>query len=176
MRARGKSSNALVELLDMYPTLCELAGMPVPSHVEGKSFMQLLNNPDLEGKNAAFSQFPCPALREWAAKPFQPNMRERFKNLIEKAELQIQEEFSDVWSRELFESRLMGYTMRTDRYRFVRWVDVRNPEKALAVELYDHQTDPDETVNLAKNPEYNILVKELEKQMIQAGISAKPLS
>ena len=176
VRARGKSSNALVELLDMYPTLCELAGMPVPSHVEGKSFMQLLNNPDLEGKNAAFSQFPCPALREWAAKPFQPNMRERFKNLIEKAELQIQEEFSDVWSRELFESHLMGYTMRTDRYRFVRWVDVRNPEKALAVELYDHQTDPDETVNLAKNPEYNILVKELEKQMIQAGISAKPLS
>jgi len=172
----SRCTSGLVEFLDMYPTLCELASLPVPSHVEGKSFMPLLNNPDLEAKSAAFSQFPCPALREWAARPFQPHMRKIFKNLIEKTEVQIQDEFGDVWSRELFENHLMGYTMRTDRYRFVRWVDVRNPEKALAVELYDHQTDSDETVNLAENPDYSVLVKELETQMIQAGISSKPVS
>jgi arylsulfatase A-like enzyme len=61
MKARSKSSDALVELLDMYPTLCELAGLSVPRHVEGKSFAPLLHDPDREWKKAVFSQFPCPS-------------------------------------------------------------------------------------------------------------------
>jgi len=33
----GDRSAALVELLDVYPTLCDLAGLPLPEHLEGKS-------------------------------------------------------------------------------------------------------------------------------------------
>ena len=64
MKTRGKSTDAFVELVDMYPTLCELSGVPIPEHVEGHSFAPLLDNPDLAWKKAAFSQFPSPALRE----------------------------------------------------------------------------------------------------------------
>jgi hypothetical protein len=40
--------------------------------------------------------------------------------------------------------------MRTDRYRFTRWVDSRRPNgPALAVELYDHGEHPRETTNVA---------------------------
>jgi arylsulfatase A-like enzyme len=55
--ARGKQSNALTEFVDIYPTLCEMAGIPIPEHLQGTSVGPLLENPDLEWKSAAFSQF-----------------------------------------------------------------------------------------------------------------------
>ena len=44
----GTSTDAPVSLLDLYPTLTELAGLPMPAHVEGTSLMPLLKNPDAE--------------------------------------------------------------------------------------------------------------------------------
>ena len=54
---RGQKTWALTELVDMFPSLCELAGIAVPDYMQGKSFVPLLTNPDLEWKDAAFSQF-----------------------------------------------------------------------------------------------------------------------
>lgn len=54
----GVKCDALVELVDIYPTLCELAGIGMPAHLEGSSFAQLLNAPDRRLKVAAFSQYP----------------------------------------------------------------------------------------------------------------------
>jgi len=151
-RHRGKNTDALVELIDMYPTLCALAGIEIPDHLEGKSFAPLLDDPDQLWKNAAFSQFPTPALREWAANPLSPGMRETyFGPLIQEVEGRIIDQQQEKWDRELFENDLMGYAMRTDRYRLVVWKDRRNPdEKPLFIELYDHQTDPSETHNIAQ--------------------------
>ena len=54
----GKKTKAIVELLDIYPTLCEMAGLSIPSHLQGKSFVESLVNPSTSvGKEAAFSQF-----------------------------------------------------------------------------------------------------------------------
>ena len=153
MKRRGKPTDALVELVDIYPTLCELAGLPVPARLEGHSFVPLLDNPDLEWKKAAFSQYPNPALREWAANPLSPGMRETwFGPLITEVEERIIEQQAESWDRELFEKHLMGYTMRTKRYRLVVWRDHRDANaKPIFVELYDHKDDANETKNVASD-------------------------
>lgn len=153
---RGTKTNALVELVDMYPTLCELASVELPDHLEGQSFKPLLSDPNRKWKAAAFTQFPNPALREWAANPLSKGMRETsFGPLIEDVEKRIKAQQGDKWDRDLFENKLMGYSMRTADYRFTVWKDYTNPEaKPLFFELYNHKTDPTETVNIADdNPE-----------------------
>jgi len=56
----GQKTRALVEFVDIYPTLAELAGLPLPPHLQGKSLVPLLNNPQQPWKTAAFSQYLRP--------------------------------------------------------------------------------------------------------------------
>ena len=53
----GTRTNALTEYLDIYPSLCELCELPLPGHLQGKSFVPLMKNPDLPWKKAVFSRF-----------------------------------------------------------------------------------------------------------------------
>jgi iduronate 2-sulfatase len=57
MKARGCRTRALTEFLDIYPTLCDLAGLDKPAHLEGLSMAPLLDDPDLKWKEAAYSQY-----------------------------------------------------------------------------------------------------------------------
>lgn len=163
-RVSGRKSNALVELVDLYPTLCELAGLDKPQHLEGLSLKPILNDPAAPWKSAAFSQFPSPALREWAANPLSQGMRETFFGpLIEEVESKIEHQHGENWDRKMFENRLMGYSMRTDSHRFVVWVDTADQEsEPVFVELYDLSVESQELENIATTePE---LVKKLMVQ------------
>ncbi len=165
MKQRGARTEALVELVDIYPTICELAGVDSPDHLEGLSFAPLLDEPEQTWKDAVFSQFPNPALREWAANPLSPGMRETFFGpLIEEVEQRIIDQQGEKWDRSLFEQHLMGYAVRTDRYRLVEWRDYRNKTvDPVFIELYDHQTDPQETVNVAT--EFPDVVRQLTQRL-----------
>lgn len=50
----GQQSDALVYLLDIFPTLCDLCGLPIPASVEGKSFAHLLQNPGAPGRESLY--------------------------------------------------------------------------------------------------------------------------
>ena len=123
-KANGKSSGSLVEFVDIYPTLCELAGLPVPGFAEGTSLAPLLDDVSAKVKDAAYSQFP----RNHQGRNY------------------------------------MGYAMRTDRYRFIEWLD-RQTGKTVATELYDHTTDPNENTNIADRPESRETVTTLHERL-----------
>lgn len=55
---KGTKSASIAEYVDVYPTLCELAGVTIPEHLDGKSLVPVLRNPKAKTKEYAFSQFP----------------------------------------------------------------------------------------------------------------------
>jgi len=111
----GASTDALVELIDIYPTLAELCGLPAPERLEGQSLVPLLDDPTSSVKEFALTQHPRPAY--YSGQPEQ-----------------------------------MGYSLRTDRYRYTEWRDWATGE-VTAKELYDHKVDPHEMVNRADDGE-----------------------
>ena len=48
----GEATDAMVETLDIFPTLCDLASLPAPDFVDGKSLTPILDSPDAEGHPA----------------------------------------------------------------------------------------------------------------------------
>ena len=129
----GKKTDALVEFVDIYPTLAELCGLSGPAGVEGASFAPLLDAPQRTWKKAVFSQYPrnIPGV-----------------------------------------GPCMSYSIRTHRYRLVEWAV---PAKSFVeYELYDHQTDPRENVNLAKRPEHTGTVRELAARLREGWQAVQP--
>ena len=53
----GAATSALVELIDIYPSLVELAGLDPSPRFDGESFVPLLDDPDTPWKDAALSQY-----------------------------------------------------------------------------------------------------------------------
>jgi arylsulfatase A-like enzyme len=133
----GRKTRALVEFVDIYPSLCEAAGLPLPNHLEGTSMLPLFENPERRWKSAAFSQYPRGRSQASGGRP------------------------------------VMGYTMRTDRWRYTEWVD-RKTGEAVAVELYDHSNDPGENVNVADRPANRAVVAKLGKMLDAGWRAARP--
>ena len=116
----GQRTSALSEFVDMYPSLCELCEIELPGHLEGKSFVPLLEDPGRTWKRAAFSQYP--------------------------------------------RRGVMGYTMRTNRFRYTEWQD-RQTGEVKARELYDHSRDAQENVNAVEKDTYVNAIRELDPLM-----------
>ena len=58
----------------------------------------------------------------------------------------------------------MGYSIRTDRYRYTAWIDTKSG-KTVARELYDHNSDSGETINLAEHPKHTNTAKQLDVKL-----------
>jgi len=126
----GTRTEAFAEFVDIYPTLCDLCGLPMPNGLEGTSLKPVLSDSKRQVKTAAFSQYP--------------------------------------------RDKVMGHSIRTDRYRYTEWAE---PGKEPAArEVYDHKTDPKENVNIANLPESKALVAELARKLHngwQGALSAR---
>ena len=63
----GSSTDGIVELIDLYPTLASLCGLPSPRNLEGDSFDRLIDSPQQPGKFAAFGQHKANASKHPSA-------------------------------------------------------------------------------------------------------------
>jgi iduronate 2-sulfatase len=57
IKSQGQDCHQLNELVDLFPTLCDLAGIDIPDYMEGTSLKPLLKDPEQELKSAVFSQY-----------------------------------------------------------------------------------------------------------------------
>ena len=135
VKAKGQKSNALIELVDIYPSLCEMSELRIPVHLQGKSFVPLLENPKKEWKTGAHSQF---LLGRFG--PPEARQEER-----------------------------MGYSVRTDDYRYTKWY-VWNKEKKtrgdyISSELFNHRNDPNENINVVEKSGNLELIDELTMEL-----------
>lgn len=53
----GLKSSGMVEYVDIYPSLCELAGLPLPYHLQGRSFVPLIKDPDKPWKEEVYCRW-----------------------------------------------------------------------------------------------------------------------
>lgn len=134
--AHAGDCDALVEFVDIYPTLLDCCALPPRETLEGLSLAPLLQQPDLPWKTAAFSQFPRP----WAYRG---------------------------------EPEVMGYSMRTDRYRYTEWQDFHSGD-LLERELYDHAISQAEIDNVASDALYAPTIKDLSARLRAGWRAALP--
>ncbi len=133
----GKQCNAVVETIDIYPTIADLAGLEAPDYIDGVSLKPLLENVNLKWDRPAFTQQARTLYGEG-----QQNARVR--SLSGGTRFMFNPALSDS------NTTVFGRSVRTDRYRYTEWDEGRE-----GVELYDYETDPEEHVNLAHNPDRN---------------------
>ena len=100
----GARVEALVEFVDIYPTLSDLAGLPVPESLQGLSLKPLIENPERAWKTAVFSQF----LREgiWLAPDGIEYMGYAVRTSRYRYVVWTNRETGEVAARELYDHRV----------------------------------------------------------------------
>jgi len=140
---KAGQTNSMSEFVDVFPTLCDLSGVGIPTYLDGKSLVPLMKDKKASVKDYSMSQYP--------------------RSLKKAQQKKEGLESGDV----------MGYSLRTSRYRYTVWMSNAfrsnqpyNEKNILATELYDYEKDPLETINVSQDKNYEATVKDLKGKMI----------
>jgi len=142
-------TKSMTEHVDIFPTICSLSGLAIPNQLAGKSLVPLMKDKKASVKDMSVSQYPRKLKKEEMIKMGYTN------------------------------NKIMGYTLRTEHYRLVIWMNdyttqqAYDENKVYAMELYDYIKDPLETVNVVKDVKYAVVYKELKQKMISFFNSQK---
>ena len=151
--SHGKQTFAIAELVDVYPTVAALAGLPAPPDVDGVSLLPAFTQPTAtpDDDDYAFSEFPqCPSDPEnnlWHTGGGCQNV--------------VREKIG-----------FFGFSIRSPSYRYTEWHPWSEELKAdwdnmTGVELYDYRTvdmtdfDQFDRVNVVGKPEHADAEKKL---------------
>ena len=139
----GIVTEQLTEYVDLFPTLTEAAGLdPLP--------LCPLNSTDIALCREGDSLMPL-----------------------------VEDPKSQHWKKRVFSQYprldrhgpVMGYSLRTGRYRYTEWVGFDHKaykpmwDQVRGVELYDHGKDAEENYNVYKDPAYKVTVQGLSKML-----------
>ncbi|XP_046431986.1 iduronate 2-sulfatase isoform X3 [Neodiprion fabricii] len=173
-------SDAMIELVDIFPTIADLTNLPIPLCIDDKDYRHkyksnstsMSSNLCSEGvsflpviyaimyekiipwKKAVFSQYPRPGV----VPTRNPNSDEP----------------------RLSEITIMGYTIRTKEYRYTAWASFNSSivktdwSTIIAEELYYHKFDVEENLNLSTIPEFSRIKNKLRNQLKNGWRKALP--
>ncbi len=140
---KHNQTNAMTEFVDVFPTLCDLAGIAIPQNLDGKSLVPLMKNPGSSIKEFSVSQYPRSGAQ------------------------------SETERQGYASANYMGYSIRTNRYRYTIWMGNKfrtdqafKKEFIVGTELYDYQKDPNETVNVVNDVLYKTISNDMHQKMI----------
>ena len=149
---KGIKTTALTEFVDLFPSLVEAAELPLLQLCpEGNS-----TKVDTCTEGSSFIPLAKNASRPWKTGSF------------------------SQFARRAYDANpYMGYTMRTDRYRYTEWprflfypefepIYSLQYKGNIGQELYDHKVDPLENRNVANHKDYADVRKQMQK-MLRAG-------
>lgn len=128
--AENQKSHHPVNLVDLFPTVFELANVTQSPQTDGKSLVPLLDNDPSTtvAMDYAYHQYA--------------------------------------------RGKRMGYSVRTDKYRYTEWHDneyrsykAYNEENIVGREFYDYENDPLETKNWVDDSKYKAIVADLKAKL-----------
>ncbi len=136
-------SKSQTEFIDIFPTICDLAGLNIPIILDGKSLAPIMKKKLLSVKEFSISQYPR------SADGIETD-RQGYAN-----------------------AKVMGYSMRNKQYRYTIWMtnnfrstDIFKKELIVGTELYDYTKDPLETNNVVNEKKYALISKEMNAKML----------
>jgi hypothetical protein len=142
-KVKSSKTNSTTEFVDIFPTLCDLAGLEIPTNLAGKSLVSVMKKPTSVIKEYAVSQYP----------------RSNGGTETDRSG------YADA--------KVMGYSIRNQQYRFTLWMGNNyrssqpfNKDYIIGTELYDYKNDPLEKVNVAKESKYTKVSKKMYQQII----------
>lgn len=125
---KNKRTKAVTELVDLFPTLCDLSRNPIPKNLQGLSLKPLLNDPNAKWKAGAFSQY---------------------------------------FKQKHGTGKVLGTSLRTDRYRYTEWRKNDHTGNLEDITLIDFHGNPHE--NVAADPAHKEALKKLSELAKKSG-------
>lgn len=134
-----KRSKALVQFIDIVPTILDLIDQPQMPDIQGKSMEHLFNSSASEGDEYVFAEF-----------------LEDNKAMVTDGK----------WK----------YVFTTGLYDLGQGYETGEGASGILHKLYDIQNDPNETIDVAKFPGNETILKSLQEQMINIFMETHPLA
>jgi N-sulfoglucosamine sulfohydrolase len=143
----GKESDSLVSHVDLFPTICDLAGITKPAWLQGTSMLPLATNPSASIRDRVFAEVNYHASYE----PKRTIRTDRFR-----------------YTRRYDERRTPVLPNIDNSLSKKLWVDNGYADHLLAgEELFDTLFDPNETVNLVADCDYAGVVAQLSAELTE---------
>ncbi|TMM30628.1 sulfatase [Polaribacter aestuariivivens] len=154
---KDKISNALISHTDIMPTILDFLNLPIPSTIQGKSLLPVLNGSKEKVTDRKYifgehnshgpdprEHYPSRVVfdgRFYFIKNLMPN-----KSYLLPADLRAYK----GWSNKSYDATVLAKDTHPMQYNLLRTLEKGRP----AEELYDMQNDTYQLINLANNPEY----------------------
>ena len=154
----GQRYSGLTSVIDLTPTIMDIVGISIPDQMHGKSIKAVLNDINVSGRDAVYSE------RNWhdADEHIRSIRTDRYKLIRNEAYNNLPHGTpADIGGSPSFRSLIQSKEQSKLNHSQSRLFQVPRPR----VELYDLEQDPWEVHNVAAHPDYWQLARELSAQL-----------